>query len=291
MKEKKLVSVGIPVFNEKKHIAEILNSIKTQSYPFLDIIVSDNASNDGTWGIIQEFSQSDSRFRIFKQDDNKGAAFNFKFVLDQARGEYFIWAGAHDKWDQNLIEECIEEMQKKPGLVLCFPQTRWIDNEGKIINNDYEAVNTGSCLSPASRILTFFKQTNRCNAIYGLHERNILLSTLPWPDTVGSDFFILMKIAEYGNICSVKKTSWYRRVVRQESRDEMIERQIKVLGITGLARKFPYLVQRIYILKELIFIKGSLTEKVKLIIYALWRFFLKPQQFKILLNEILRAAF
>lgn len=286
-----IVSVGVPVYNEKKYIAERLLSIREQSYPFLEVIISDNSSTDGTWDIIQEFAKKDSRFIAVRQSENIGAADNFSYVLDQAAGKYFIWAGAHDLWDTRMIEECVKEIEKNENLVLCVPQTKWIDAEGELINSPVEKVDTRLAASPSGRALAMYKQMNRCNAVYGLHRRESLLRSMPWPNLVNNDFIGLMRIAAGGDILSINSTSWFRRQNRIESRENKTKRHIEVLRVTGLSARYPYIASRVYTIREFTKLKGRLGERLSLLSYSLWQLFLQPLQFKILVIELFDGIF
>lgn len=286
-----LVSVGVPVYNEQKYIFARLVSIQKQSYPFLEVIISDNASTDGTWEIIQEFAIKDSRFKAVRQPNNIGALDNFKYVLDYATGEYFIWAGAHDLWDTNMIEECVKEMEGNKNLVLCVPQTKLIDAEGNLINSPLEEMDTRLSASPSGRALAMYKKMNRCNAVYGLHRREALQRSMPWPNLVNNDFIGLMRLAAVGDILSINSTSWSRRQNRIESRENKIKRHIEVLGVTGTSARFPYIASRVYTMKEFLKLKGGIDERLNLLSYSLWRLFLEPPQLKILIEELIDGIF
>ncbi|HET6324545.1 MAG TPA: glycosyltransferase, partial [Planctomycetaceae bacterium] len=70
------ISIGMPVFNGEKYIVEALDSILGQTYSDFELIISDNASNDRTAEICQEFARKDQRIRYFRQSTNLGAPRN-----------------------------------------------------------------------------------------------------------------------------------------------------------------------------------------------------------------------
>ena len=281
-----LVSVGIPVYNEEKHLAELLRSIVSQPYPLMEIIISDNASTDNSWEIIQEFSRKDKRIRAIRQNENTEGR-NFRIVLEQAKGEYFIWAGGHDIWGKEMIRKCVDVLQEDANNLLCAPKTEWIDSDGKAMNIQEENINTRSANTPTGRVLAFYRKKRRCSAIYGLHRRGSLLQTLPWRAVFGSDFIILVRIAALGNIVTADDVSWYRRKSRQETVEETIQRQVVGFPqITKLASRYPYIVSRSNIMLEFLKLQGSFSEKVKLLSIALRRLFLSPEQLKILIREL-----
>jgi len=289
--EKPLVSVGVPVFNEERYIMETLSSIKAQTYHPIEVIISDNHSTDGTWNIIQPFINSDDRFRAVRQSENTDG-YNWIYVLEQAKGEYFIWIAGHDLWAPDMIESCVNEMMENPNIVLCAPQTKWIDMEGGAIESPLENINTSTASTPAGRALLMYKRMKRCNAIYGLFRRKFFLYALPFPKVVGNDFIILMRIASLGDVKTIQDTCWYRRKNREvETRDETVKRQINVIGIHGLAARYPYIVSRLIFMNEFLKFKGSLFDRTNLLLYAAWKLFFVPAQFNILFKEFLRGTF
>src|ERR1035437_6848500 len=89
------VSIGMRVYNGGKYIRRALASLLAQTFTDFELIISDNASTDGTEAICREYAAGDPRIRYVRQGENLGAMANFRFVLNEAGGEYFMWA-AHD---------------------------------------------------------------------------------------------------------------------------------------------------------------------------------------------------
>ena len=101
------ISIGMPVYNGAKFIREALNSLLGQTFTDFELIISDNASTDETETICREYAAKDVRIKYVRQVENLGAVANFKYVLDFATGEYFMWAAADDVWDQKWIEKLL----------------------------------------------------------------------------------------------------------------------------------------------------------------------------------------
>ena len=79
------VSIGIPTYNRLGSLKRTLNSISNQTYQNLEIIISDNASTDGTQKICQKFCEADKRIKYILQPYNRGANANFMEVLRSGR--------------------------------------------------------------------------------------------------------------------------------------------------------------------------------------------------------------
>src|ERR1700691_2946887 len=128
------ISIGMPVYNGEKYIVEALDSILGQTYADFELIISDNASEDRTAEICQDFVKKDPRIRYFRQPSNLGAPRNFNFVFEQSGGQYFKWAADNDVCDHDLLGICKKVLDDRPEVVLCFGKTVAIDQHGSILS-------------------------------------------------------------------------------------------------------------------------------------------------------------
>lgn len=85
----------MPVRNGEKYLEETLQSLVSQDYPNLEIVISDNASNEETKAILSRFEAEYRQIKVFSQAETLSIIDNFAYVLTKASGEYFCWA-AHD---------------------------------------------------------------------------------------------------------------------------------------------------------------------------------------------------
>jgi glycosyltransferase involved in cell wall biosynthesis len=103
------VSVLIPVFNRKQFIAECIQSALNQVFTDFEIVVVDNASDDGTWEICQQFAALDQRVRIFRNETNIGPVRNWLRCAQEAKGELSKVLFS----DDCLEPDCLSEMVLK----------------------------------------------------------------------------------------------------------------------------------------------------------------------------------
>lgn len=113
-----LVTVGIPVYNGEQDLPESVGSILNQSYTNLEIIISDNASTDGTQLVAKQLAAQDHRIRYHRLDRNIGANANFEHVRRLARGEYFMWHGSDDVRPPGSIERLVQALERNPLAVM-----------------------------------------------------------------------------------------------------------------------------------------------------------------------------
>lgn len=128
------VTVGVPVRNGMPYLAACLDSILAQSFTDFELLISDNASDDGSGGLCREYERKDSRVRYLRQEQNLGAASNFNVLVAEARGELFKWSAADDELAPELLQDCVTALDAAgKTAVLAYTQTRWIDTEGELI--------------------------------------------------------------------------------------------------------------------------------------------------------------
>ena len=125
------VSVGVPVYNGEAYLRQTLDALLDQSFPDFELIVCDNASTDGTPGVVEEFAARDPRVRYVRNPRNIGLARNFNRVFQLSRGRYFRWAMADDLVGPTNLADCVAALEADPGVVLAVPAWDLIDADGR----------------------------------------------------------------------------------------------------------------------------------------------------------------
>ena len=108
------VSIGLPVYNDAETIEKTINSLLRQTFKNFELIISDNASDDETARICEEFLLKDSRIKYIRQPYNIGGEENFEFVLKQAKGKYFKWIGGDDWISPDFLEVNMLALESNP---------------------------------------------------------------------------------------------------------------------------------------------------------------------------------
>jgi glycosyltransferase involved in cell wall biosynthesis len=143
------VSIGLPVYNGEKYLAETIVSLLGQTYTDFELLISDNASTDSTAEICHQYMQQDPRVRYFRQDRNIGAAPNHNFLVHQARGEFFKWVASDDLYARDLIRRCIDALDEHPDVVLAQSESAIIDSSGAVVKLiNYRPVGSFSSSAP-----------------------------------------------------------------------------------------------------------------------------------------------
>jgi glycosyltransferase involved in cell wall biosynthesis len=126
-----LISIGIPVYNGEKYLAQAIESVLAQTYQNFELLISDNCSTDRTQAICEAYAEQDDRIRYYRNEVNLGAAPNFNRVFELARGEYFQWLASDDILTPALLEKCVSMLEADPSAVLCFFWVRYINEQSE----------------------------------------------------------------------------------------------------------------------------------------------------------------
>lgn len=87
----------MPVYNGSAFIRVAIDSILNQTFTDFELVISDNASEDDTQQICEQYVASDPRVKFSRVDENLGVMPNFNRVWELSSGKYFKWA-SHDDW-------------------------------------------------------------------------------------------------------------------------------------------------------------------------------------------------
>ena len=132
MKQVPRLTVGLPVYNGEEFLAESLEALLGQTYEDFELIISDNASIDGTADICRRYEKRDSRIRYIRHPHNIGLSPNHNCLVEQARGELFKWASDDDLYVRDLLERCVDLLDQYPQGVLAHSWTAMIDSSGAV---------------------------------------------------------------------------------------------------------------------------------------------------------------
>lgn len=118
------------MYNGGEHLEEALRSVLSQDYPNLEMVVCDNASDDGTEALCRRIADEDNRVRYLRNDTNIGLMPNFRRSLEEARGRYFSWL-AHDDVmsDGSYISILVAHLEQNPDVVACTSAFRVLNSQ------------------------------------------------------------------------------------------------------------------------------------------------------------------
>lgn len=172
-----LVSIGVPCYNRPSLLDRALQRLTAQTWTEIEIIVSDNASTDpAVQALMQEWTKRDPRIRSFRQESNRGPLPNFCFVLEQARGDWFMWAADDDFLAPWFVERCMQTLLADDRIVLCTAETQYVRDDGSVMPElpQGQAYRRPTGLGRMER-MAYLLQHNFDNLIYGLFRKDALI--------------------------------------------------------------------------------------------------------------------
>ena len=205
------VSIGLPVYNGAMFLEHTIASLLGQTFADFELIISDNASTDGKAEIGRVFARRDPRVRYHRQPQNRCAAFNWNFVVHQARGEFFKWASANDYCHETFVARCLEVLSAHADVVLCYCRTRIISDEGEFIeydSHDAPALDT----TAAARFVHLMSKGGTLNESSGLIRTAALRRTRLDRRYPGGDRVLLAELAALGKFWLIDDALFYRRM-------------------------------------------------------------------------------
>ncbi len=120
-----ILSVIIPVFNDGNKLGPIVKKVLSQKTSGLELFLIDDASQDASWGVIQQLAASDKRIRAIRQKKNSGAGEARNVGIKLARGKYLLFLDADDDIDTKMIPEMVKKMESGVDLSVCGMRFVW----------------------------------------------------------------------------------------------------------------------------------------------------------------------
>jgi glycosyltransferase involved in cell wall biosynthesis len=222
------VSLGLPVYNGERYLRAAVDSLLGQTFEDFELIISDNASTDGTEDICRGYAAADPRVRYVRQPRNIGANPNHNAVIRLARAPYVKWCSYDDVCAPEYLERALAALEKDPAAVLCHSRSVLMDEHGERLRGDGTAfyLPTGRRIVPPDAPLTrrllhadrphvrlrdVLLNTKWCFEIYGVIRRDALLRTGLHQSYYGTDKAVLAGLALLGPWCSVDEELFFRR--------------------------------------------------------------------------------
>jgi len=135
----------MPAWNSAAFIAPVLESLAAQTYPNLEVVISVDASSDGTAEICEAFAAAHPNVRVHHQPVRRGWVANANAVLAAAAGDYRFFAFHDDPLRPHYVERLLDALQTDPSAVLAYADVesnlgtlRYRELEG--IDDRYERV-------------------------------------------------------------------------------------------------------------------------------------------------------
>lgn len=206
-----VVSIGMPTYNSAATLCASVESLLAQTFTDFELVISDNASTDGTWGLIEAFAARDPRVRAFRQPQNIGANGNYSAVFRASRGRYFKWASSNDWCSADLLKRCVELLDADSRIVLVASRARLFETS---IDEFTDYAGDIACMqdNPVDRFIHVGTHLALNNAMNGLVRRETLSRTRLIEHYPGADVVLVGHLALLGKIALLDAPLFYRRM-------------------------------------------------------------------------------
>jgi len=179
----KLVSIIIGTFNGALYIEEQLESILNQTYSPLEIIITDDASNDNTLDIVNTYSKKHNHIKIHAFDTNVGYIKNFERGIALAKGDYVALSDQDDWWMPSKIERLMNTINYHE---LAYCDSEFVDENLTEMKNSFSNVkNLVSIHSPIPLLID-----NCVSGHASLFKKSLFEKAIPFPDFIPHDWWL-----------------------------------------------------------------------------------------------------
>lgn len=128
MKDYGLVSIITPSFNSVDFIVDTIEAILKQTYPYWELLITDDCSTDNSVKIIEEYTRKDARIKLQKLEKNSGAGVCRNKSIEAAKGRYIAFCDSDDVWMPQKLEKQLAFMEKK-GCALTYSSYILMDED------------------------------------------------------------------------------------------------------------------------------------------------------------------
>lgn len=256
------VTIGIPTYNRASKLEIALNSVVNQSYEELEILISDNFSNDHTSDLCNSYASRDSRIVYHRQTKNVGPHENFLYLYYKNHSNYFMWLSDDDYIDLHYIEKCMEFYSKNHDYALVAGMARYYSNKkfhkyGRKINvldKDNE-----------ERTISFYRQTLDNGVFYGIYNTKMIPKII-FPSSWAGDQIFIANIAYFGKIKTLDNVFIHRSL---DGISNNMKQVIKNLKLPKIQYYLPHYTMIYEIFVNSFLIEKSNKSKIKKIIFSI----------------------
>ncbi len=188
-----LVSIALAAYNGGLYLREQMDTLVMQTYPNLEIIVSDDGSTDGTLEVLSEYEKKYSFVSVKHNSAPHGIKRNFENALKYCKGEFIAFSDQDDIWMLDKIEKLVNNIGNN---ALIYHNSLFVDNDGNSLQRSF--ITNLNCYS-GSDSETFLL----CNCVSGhalLFHRKLLSIVLPFPQARHHDWWLAFRATENGGV-------------------------------------------------------------------------------------------
>lgn len=247
---KPLVTIAIPTCNRSALLRETLQSVLLQDYENLEILVSDNASDDDTSAVVAEFSRVSPKIRHRRNLVRTPLITHFNQCIAEARGEFFVLLSDDDRISEDFVSSLATTLMQNRRITVAVPSNSIIDDSGKLLETLpspgkelYVGVDFAidwlwrRCDLPVANLVTVMARTDQVRQ----------LRYQPFSHGLNSDNLLFLQLALTGLVAFPSSGTFFWRVHDAQAGSRVSPRNIRRAG-----REFQRFIRRDWALRRLI---------------------------------------
>ena len=233
------VSIAIPTYNRAATLERAVRSALGQTHADLEVVVSDNASTDGTPGLLARLAAGEPRLRIVRQEANHGMVANLNAALALAEGEHAMLLSDDDWLAPRCVEASLAALQHTGGAVSALGRVTYMrDGEPVVAGEPRPLVADGG----EARVRDYFASVGGDHGntwLYGLTPRALLTTLPPMRNVLGFDWLRVAELAFLGKIAVLDEPLIFREL---GGTSETTDRNVREARLPALHARVPHLV-------------------------------------------------
>ncbi len=230
--EEGLVTVVLPVYNGEKTLRKSVESVLSQTYNNLELIIVDDGSWDNTPEIVEEYRKKDSRIRVITQE-NKKLPTALSVGFREAKGEFLTWTSADNIMLPDCLSTMVDDLKKYPEYSMVYGNMRLIGPSGKIKRGHFwfeKPLFSGNVILPSNTdfLNTFANNTIGAAFMYRRAAAEILGDYSKYKTNL-EDYDYWMRM---NSLLKIKHTDTEKPIYLYRIHEDSLTAHDKELGIT-----------------------------------------------------------
>lgn len=204
-----MVSIGLPTHERAAMLSRALASALSQTHARLQVVISDNASSDGTEEVCRAAAERDPRVLYLRQERNIGPTANFNRLFAACAGDYVLLLADDDWLEPNYVAACLAELKADSEMALAAGRASYM-RSGRFV---HDGIAHQHCQAdPAERVRDYLATVEDNGVFYGLMPREVLERACPLPNVLGNDWLHVARIACQGHIRVLEEVRIHREL-------------------------------------------------------------------------------
>lgn len=185
----KLVSICMATYNGEMYLSQQLDSLISQTYKNIEVVVQDDCSSDKTLEVLNEYKER-LNLKIYQNEKNLGFMQNFESVLKKAEGDFIAICDQDDIWESDKIELLLHNIEDS---TLVYSDSMLIDENGNSLNQNFSSSLKNNFITTKNPLA--FLNDNCVSGHAMLFKKDLLKYIFPFSQTVFFDAWIAANAA------------------------------------------------------------------------------------------------